>query len=70
MRCSTRIYRALLVADDEQGMLLVNAIRPHITDLGQFNPSCARRVTSRVVKRFPSLTSDPLFVPFCPTEGM
>mmetsp|Transcript_9482 Transcript_9482/g.10807 ORF Transcript_9482/g.10807 Transcript_9482/m.10807 type:complete len:475 (+) Transcript_9482:1-1425(+) len=63
------VQRALQVADDEQGMHLVASIRPHIADLGQFNPSCARRVTSRVIKRFPNLAKDPVFAAFWQNEG-
>lgn len=58
------VQRALLVADDEQGMKLVRSIGPHIGDLGQFNPSCARRVAGRIIKRFPSLATDNTYSEF------
>ncbi|GBG29249.1 Pumilio domain-containing protein C6G9.14 [Hondaea fermentalgiana] len=56
--------RALHVASDAQGLRLVAAFRPHMTSLATSNASCARRVSSRVVKRFPNLASDPLFSSF------
>eukprot|EP00515_Schizochytrium_aggregatum_P002967 CAMPEP_0202052976 /NCGR_PEP_ID=MMETSP0963-20130614/5590_1 /ASSEMBLY_ACC=CAM_ASM_000494 /TAXON_ID=4773 /ORGANISM="Schizochytrium aggregatum, Strain ATCC28209" /LENGTH=128 /DNA_ID=CAMNT_0048618283 /DNA_START=24 /DNA_END=410 /DNA_ORIENTATION=+ len=55
------VQRALQVADDKQGLRLVQAIRPHMSSLASSNASCARRVSSRVVRRFPSLMSDKLF---------
>jgi len=55
------VQRALHVADDDQGMRLVQAIRPHMTNLHAVNASCARRVSSRVIKRFPQLATDKLF---------
>jgi len=58
------IQRALLVANDEQGMLLITNIKPHLASLFQFNAACARRISQRVIKRFPKLAMDPHFSPF------
>mmetsp|Transcript_11586 Transcript_11586/g.21509 ORF Transcript_11586/g.21509 Transcript_11586/m.21509 type:complete len:815 (-) Transcript_11586:69-2513(-) len=58
------VQRALQVANDKYGMRLVQAIRPHMTNLASSNASCARRVSSRVIKRFPALSSDKLFSAF------
>ena len=55
------VQRALVVANDEHGMQLVQAIRPHMAALSANNASCARRVSTKVIKRFPSLATDRLF---------
>lgn len=60
--------RALHVASDNQGLRLVAAFRPHMTNLATSNASCARRVSSRVVKRFPNLANDALFSSFLQRE--
>lgn len=55
------VQRALVVADDNQGKNLVQAIRPHMAQLAANNVNCARRVSAKVIKRFPALSSDRLF---------
>jgi len=62
------VQRALQEANDEQGRNVVHAIRPHMNSLASSNSSCARRVASRVVKRFPELASDEIFGKFCSRE--
>lgn len=53
------IQQALTVSDNEQGHKLVQNIVPHLSELANFNPTCARRVAGKALKRFPNLYSDP-----------
>ncbi|CAH0478875.1 unnamed protein product [Peronospora belbahrii] len=47
------VQRALCVCAEEQCLLLVKAIRPHLTAMK--NTSGGRRITARILKRFPNM---------------
>ncbi|KAI9919718.1 hypothetical protein PsorP6_017673 [Peronosclerospora sorghi] len=47
------VQRALCVCAEEQCLLLVKAIRPHLA--GMKNTSGGRRITARILKRFPTM---------------
>lgn len=50
------VQRALSVCSNEHGLMLVNAIRPHLP--GMKNTSGGRRITARILKRFPTINLD------------
>lgn len=52
------IQKSLSLADDESALKLVKKVLPHLKDLAH-NPTCARRVASKAVERFPYLYTDP-----------
>jgi len=47
------VQRALCVCAEEQCLLLVKAIRPHLAAMK--NTSGGRRITARILKRFPNM---------------
>ncbi|OWZ11074.1 hypothetical protein PHMEG_00015961 [Phytophthora megakarya] len=54
------VQRALCVCAEEQCLLLVKAIRPHLAAMK--NTSGGRRITARILKRFPNMTEQCLLL--------
>lgn len=60
------VQRALCVCSEEQCLLLVKAIRPHLASMK--NTSGGRRITARILKRFPKMDVS-LDIALSPTGG-
>lgn len=52
------VQRALSVCSDKHGLMLVSAIRPHLCHMK--NTSGGRRITARILKRYPTMNLDTL----------